>query len=538
MPPAAHPAAHPTAPSAALRAVCRAACRAVCRAALPALLAVLSPAPSAGAGEVRLGARDLVSLGAAGWIAPGLVVPAPDPALPTVDPAATDPALVQLRGLASLRRAADFGGVLYDNRDRGHSDLPARRFPRLGRLAWAPELAAAGLDYGLGGRVLVPAIVIGNSSTAIRDGPAPRSLPRLAMTSAEGPGRAFRAYAANHLYVYPAHRDHDDAVDLFPAAWPYMAVSEGSSGSDQALLGALLATVAAFPPETRAVLAREGLVAPALQMILRRTLARVRGPGDYLTGVAHPSAVAAADLRPQAMVALAAAMRPDEVPGMVRLSVEAEDFAPAAGLGGLSERLFDTPSAVARVFRDPVWEKSVTLSAAATRDPNGRPLAFRWALLRGDPARVRIEPLDPAGRRARITVAWHDAVPAPGGAAPARTGLRADIGVFADNGAWTGAPAILSVSFPVHEARRYAPGPDGAMRLAEVDYDAPGRGRSFDPVLHWSAPWRDRLRPARDGMPEGIERRGSGGAAVPAPGVPLAVDRSRPARPVLVPSNH
>ncbi len=456
-----------------------------------ALLALLLAAPAALADSL-VEPADLVPLGRVGWIAPGVEVPVPDPSLPVVDPAATDPALVQLRGLAAWRRAAGFERVLYDNRDRGHSDLPAGLFPRLGRLVWAPELVAAELDYGLGGAVLVPAIVIGNSSTAIVEGPFPRSLPRLAMTTEDWPARAFRAYTANHLYVYPEHRDHD-AADLFPAAWPYMAVSQGSSGSDQPLLVALLATVASFRPETRARLEREGLVAPTLQMILRRTLAPVRSEADYLTGAAHPSAIEDRDLWPKAMVAMAAALAPEDIPPLVRLAVEAEDFAPVAGLGGLTERLFDTPSALARVFRGPEWEKSVTLSAAGTRDPNGRPLTFRWALLRGDPSRVRIEPLDPAGMRARITIAWHDAYAGAGRAedGPPRMTSRVDVGVFADNGATLSAPAFLSVSFPTHEARRYAPDPGGGMRLAQVDYDALGRGAAYDPALHWSAPWWD-----------------------------------------------
>ena len=41
----------------------------------------------------------------------------------------------------------------------------------------------------------------------------------------------------------------------------------------------------------------------------------------------------------------------------------------------------------------------MTVSAAETRDPNGRPLAFHWRLLQGDPDRVAIEPL--GGRHQR-----------------------------------------------------------------------------------------------------------------------------------------
>ena len=189
-------------------------------------------------GEVMLRGTDLLGLGPFGWIAPNFVPPPPDTSLPMVNPAIKDEPYAYLRRLASWRRAAGFAGVLYDNRDRGHSTLPADLFPTLGRLTYAPELRARDLDYGLGGAILLPAVVIGNSSTAVTGGPEPRSLPRLAMTSPGWPDRSFRTYASNHIYVYPEHRDHDEA-DLFPANWPYMVTSQGSSGSDQPFLRAL-----------------------------------------------------------------------------------------------------------------------------------------------------------------------------------------------------------------------------------------------------------------------------------------------------------
>jgi hypothetical protein len=230
-----------------------------------------------------------------------------------------------------------------------------------------------------------------------RGGPAPRSLPRLAMTVPGGPAQALRAYLGNHLYVYPAHRDHD-ALDLFPGTWACMLASQGSSGSDRPFLRAIALTLAAFRPATRDRLAAAGLVAPAVQMILRRCLAGIETPAAYRSGAAHPPVFAAAALRPARMVAMAAAMAPEAIPPLVRLRVEAETFAAAAGLSGRSERLYDTPVAIARLWRGPAGRQTMTVSAAATRDPNGRPLRFDWVLLQGDPDRVRIEPLDPRAR--------------------------------------------------------------------------------------------------------------------------------------------
>jgi hypothetical protein len=483
--------------------------------------------------SVTLDARDLRQVGSLGWVAPGLKVPPPNPALPMVNPKSDDPGAAFLRSLAARRLAAGFAGVLYDNRDRGHSILPDDTFPTLARLTYGPDLRKAGLDYGLGGAILMPAVVLGNSSTALGEGNrVPRSLPRLAMTADGWPARSFRSYVSNQVYVYPEHRDHDD-VDLFPANWPYMVTSQGSSGSDRAFLRALALTLAAFQPETRARLEKEGLIAPTLQMILRRGMVPSREA--YFTGAAHPAAFDGERLVPERMVGLAAAITAETIPPMVRLGVESEDFSTSAGLAGLSEHLFDTPSAIAWVWRGPAWSREMVLSAAETRDPNGRDLRFRWVLLQGDAAKVRIEPLDAAGTRARLTIDWHEAPPPVGKAG--LTARRVDIGVFASNGAQDSAPAFVSVSFPAHELRRYEAGPDGTMRLASVDYDARGRKTYYDPKVHWSAPWRDNYAYDASGKITGWTRESADGATrlgmTELTGATYRIDRKRPASPTL-----
>ncbi len=451
-------------------------------------------AMSAFAEDIWLEPEALVPFGPLGWIAPTIVPPPVDPALPVVAASADDPGAILLRSLAARGRIAGFDGVIYDNRDRGHSELPAAMFPGLSHLRYGPVLRDETLDQGLGAAIVYPAIVLGNASMAVTQGAAPRSLPRAAMTQDNWPDRSFRSYVTNHIYVYPEHLDHD-AVDLFPAQWPYMVISQGSSGSDQPFLQALAMTLASFAPDTRDKLQAAGLIAPTVQMILRRSLKTIRMRETYLSAAAHPTVFDASQLAPERMVALAAAMRPETIPPMVRLAVEVEDFASAAGLGGLSERLFDTPSAIARIWRSTAWEKRIVVSAAQTRDPNGHDLQFTWVLLRGDPARVQIAPLDPAGTRAQIMLQWQDARPIVAfGNGPARISSRVDVGVFAWNGTYDSAPAILSVSFPTHEVRHYAPDADGLMQLRDIDYDAVGREAEFDPLLHWSAPWRDIYR--------------------------------------------
>jgi hypothetical protein len=501
---------------------------------LPLLAGAALGIAGAAAGDVTLNAADLVRMSDGMMAAPALALPPDDPSLPIVAARADDPAAVRLRTLAEAGLARGFEGVLYDNRDRGHSALDPSLFPRLSRLFYGFELMAENRDFGLADTLIGPAVVFGNSSTAITRGDRPRSLVREAMTRPGRPERQARLHAANHLYVYPEHRDHD-AVDLYPANWTYTLTSQGSSGSDQPFLRALAMTLAAFPDETFARMAADGRVASTLQSILRRALAPVATRADYLSGMAHPVVFDAALLRPERMVEAAAAMQPGDIPPMVRIAVVTEDFRAEAGLARLDERLFDTPSAVARIWRDVDWEREIVLSAAATEDPDGRPLTFEWRLLQGMPERVEIEPLDEAGHMARVRLRWHDAfdVPRRDGT---RTTARVDIGVFASNGVADSAPAFLSVSFPVHQRRVYKTAPDGTVRLLSVDYDAVGRGAAYDPVLHWSAPWTDAPRYDPAGRITGWDRTDRDGTVRIVPhaeaGDAYRLDRAGP-RPVL-----
>ena len=115
---------------------------------------------------------------------------------------------------------------------------------------------------------------------------------------------------------------------------------------------------------------------------------------------------------------------------------------------------------------------------------------------------MRIEPAAD-GASARITLDWQE---------PFRisednplTASRVDIGVFANNGVHDSAPAILSWYFPPEEARRYAAGPDGALRIASIDYAA--RPAAYaDPMLIARADWRDDYHYAPDGSLTGWTR--------------------------------
>lgn len=436
----------------------------------------------------------------------------PPPGLPVLGDKQKGTADSLLRGLVARGVGAGNIGDLYDNRDRGHSRLDPASHPQLSFVTYAPAAVELGLDYGFAGTILLDRPTIGNSSTAITSGRTPRSLARHGIVP-RGAGSMWRDFAENRLYVYPEHRDHDpDSGDRFPANTPYVVISQGSSRSDRKFLSALAMTLAAFRPDTKAELAEKGLIAPTLQMILRRSYGPVRTREAYLSGLAHPTVFDGDLLEPGRMVGLANAILPGDIPPMPVIEVE-RDFPVRPGIDyldtGFPEALIDTPSAVARVWRSHAWSREITLSAASTRDPNGRDLTFSWVLLRGDPDLVTITPLDPAGTRARIKIAWHDRRPV-NPRDPMLTD-RVDIGLFAWNGAHDSAPAFLSVMFPAHERRVYEPAPDGGRRLARIDYRIP-EDIYADPLLFSTADWSDSFDYAPDGSLAGWTRTGADGA--------------------------
>ena len=400
-----------------------------------------------------------------------------------------------LREHARRGRAAGNHGDLYDNRDRGHSALDLAGFPQVTGIVYAEAARAADVDYGLNDRLLFDRVTFGNSSTALTSGPHWRSLPRHALTRPDGTGpmRLWQNWSANHLYIYPAHQDYGrEAGDLFPANTPYALVSVGSSGSDRPFLEAVAMILASFKPATKARLIEEGMVVPTVQFVFRRSLQNVRSREAYFSNAAHPAAFDARSINLARMVSLAQSIEPGAIPAEVRIQVFEEDTA-REGVdffgAGLGEHLFDTPSAVARIWRAKTGRRSMLVSAEASRDINDRPLTFHWRLLQGDPSRVTIEPLE-GGRHARITLNWHDRFPVSED--DPQLSARVDIGVFANNGVQDSAPAILSWYFPPHETRDYEEDPDGTPRIVAIDHADPTKAEVYaDPLLLPRADWRD-----------------------------------------------
>src|SRR5262249_3898363 len=189
------------------------------------------------------------------------------------------------------------------------------------------------LHSGLQALFFYNGVVVGNSSTALVGGPYWRSQPRLAYAVERNVQVLYNQYASNHLYFYPEHRDHDPghtakvagSGDVHPANTLCVITSQGSSGSDQVFLRAVVCALAAFRPQTKELLVRTGTLMPTVQVIFRSSNRNLKKPEDYLTGRAHPTVFEGANVDAEKMVKAAHALKPDEVPAMVQLRVVRED---------------------------------------------------------------------------------------------------------------------------------------------------------------------------------------------------------------------
>jgi len=389
-----------------------------------------------------------------------------------------------LRTWAKEGTAAGNVGDWYDNRDGGHSMLDLAPYPQLQLVPYSEEDIKEHRHWALAQRVL-PQVTFGNSSTSSSP-ETTGSNARKAYCSRAGIELLERQYRGNNLYIYPEHRDHDTKEgeegdgDLFPANTPCVVISKGSSGSDQAFMRAVPWTLAALRPEVKARLVEHGLLMPVVQMILRQAYKKDATPEDYLTGRAHPTVFDGGQVNAQRMVELAHEITADKIPPLVQLRLVEKDAARAGGdyFDPDSEILAESRSAIAQVFRATTATRRLLVSAEESLDVNGRQLAFHWVVLRGDPAKVRITPLNDAKSRAEIVFTYQPRRPVAPGDALATS--RVDVGVFAHNGAYYSPPAfVTSFALPC-EGRTYAA--DGS--LLEVGY---GMGASRFKVKDWLA---------------------------------------------------
>ena len=380
--------------------------------------------------------------------------------------------------------AAGNAGDHYDNRDGGHSLLDLAAYPQVQKVEYTEEQIKTRQNWGMQKKVL-PYVVFGNSSTSAQ----PRqggSIPRTYYTSPSGPAFLFAQYVRNNLYVYPEHLDHDPGRnglggygDLFPTNTPCLIISQGSSGSDQAFMRMMPYVLASFRPEVKKRLVETGLLMPVVQMILRSTNKSLENGRDYLTGKAHPSVFAGRDVDALAMIEMAHKITLSTIPPIALIKA-VEETTPINGVDyfepEITEKLADTPVAIARIFRGSGFSRKIIVSAEESRDVNHRPLKYYWVVLRGDPDRITIKYRNQSQSAAEITVPYRET--APVAADSQLESNRIDIGVFVHNGVYYSPPAFITFYTLDSEARTYS----SDHRPIEIGY---GIGTSAVSISDW-----------------------------------------------------
>lgn len=388
-------------------------------------------------------------------------------------------------------------GDFYDNHDTEHSNMDYGRFPQLTRIEFSDRAKARGWHHGLQAMFFYNGVVLGNSSTALVNGPIWRSQPRLALTNPRSAAILAAQYFGNHIYFYPEHRDHDPGHngagdgygDVYPMNTPYVVISQGSSGSDVVFMNAVAAALAAFRPEAKEKLRASGMLMPAVQMILRASSKKVKKPEDYLTGVAHPTVFEGGDLDVVRMVKMAHEITADSLPPVARIRVVEEDQ-PVLGRDYFDiaprEKLLDTPAAIARAAKSTQYWRRMVVTAADSTDPQGGMLKYHWVVLRGDPQRITIKPQNEAGSVAEIRIGYHERRPIAEGSKLESN--RVDIGLFVENAKWHSAPAFVTCYFLDNERRVY----DEKQRIKVCDYADPEISKNYvDPLVDFPKRWRD-----------------------------------------------
>jgi hypothetical protein len=301
-----------------------------------------------------------------------------------------------------------------------------------------PEDFPSGLDAGGSAK----ACILANASLA-----SPNfSLISVTMAVPGAAQRAYDHYVSNHHWFHPAHHDYAHASsensDWFPAMFPYMTASVGSSGTELDEMEKYVHALSALRPDVKKKLRESGLVMPTLQMCARR--ARVATDKEYLSAAAHPSAWEDRANGGE-MAKLAHAIRADATPPFARLKVVEETF-------GASERLFDTPASIARLHREDVASHTLTVSAEESSDLNRRPLTYHWVVLRGDPKELTLEKKNESGSRVVIRFPRPSPAPIPG------TEIKSSllvVAAFVRNGAWYSAPAFVTCYNPSDNRRMF-----------------------------------------------------------------------------------
>ena len=259
-------------------------------------------------------------------------------------------------------------GDLYMNRDGGHSPIDPKSFPGLTVVGLDSVGRSRKMDLD-SPNILFPYPVFGNASRAFLGGRAWRSIPRALMTGdAWRMGTMAKFYLSNQIWAFPAHEDIAPVGtngDVFASISPYWLVTAGRSYSDRPYLRGALAASASFRTETKKALVSNGLLAPTIMTLIRKSLKGVADENAYLGPAAHPTALPPNALDMARLAKAAAEMKPEDIPPLAPINVATErlDKMPAA-----SELTYTTPFAVAIVLRAEENVRSFMVAAGGSAE--------------------------------------------------------------------------------------------------------------------------------------------------------------------------
>ena len=317
-------------------------------------------------------------------------------------------------------------GDLYMNRARQHALLNVGGYPGLTSVSLDKGGRDRGLDVDMP-NVLFPYPVFGNCSRALLDSLYWRSIPRQMMTTDSAElNRMARFYLSNQTWVFPANADCPPVGtngDVFASIAPYWMTTAGRSYSDLPYLRLALEASRSLKADVKKEIVRRGLLAPTIQVLIRKSFHSVTNEADYLSARAHPTVFLPGGVNKSRLVAAAKALTVEEIPPLAVVSVSADQPAEPAKFPELT---YATGFAWAYVLRSDTWTRTFVISAKGASE-------FAFVQTHGSGVDVKVEKEAPD--RAKVTIDRH-------GMSPTN---RVDIAVFGRNpGTGWGNPSYVS----------------------------------------------------------------------------------------------
>ncbi|MFA7171872.1 MAG: hypothetical protein WC340_00415 [Kiritimatiellia bacterium] len=385
--------------------------------------------------------------------------------------------------------------IIYANRDNDETLVDTEKYPEVMRLQYSADVKARNLHLGQPNTLfidqerksLIP--VVGNSSMGFVTSAYWRCQPRALFIDPARIHAQVSLLVGNQIYCYPAYNDYNLATgDLFPANAPYYIAVTGAKKSEKLFAEAMIAALAAMRGETLNRLAQTGLVTTTLQALLRKSQRAVATPGDYLTGIAHPTAFQPEQLDVERLLSNARALTPANIPPVLFIAVkDRSELDPVRDMPTRisSEELFSTHLAVARIFRGFPFKRRLSVTTSCTEES----AKIHAVILQGDPNKISITKSTENEGEWIVEFSHHDPYMTPVAGGKSILTSRIDIGFFADSESNVSMPAMLCCTFPSNEKREY----DANGKLLSIDY----RRHSFpgtDPALSYPCDWKDEFR--------------------------------------------